>query len=153
MITLKAPENAIAFHVIINGKPIDRWQIPFVTPGKIQEFPILDLPAEREVQIEISAIDGSGNTSPAVTAIGKTSGVLKVPKVPDFPFKPNDGNPNPLGSAKVWAYPEITNVDPVTGIILFEKNGQEIRLKNPVRDGASGTVRLAAERGEIASFQ
>ncbi len=153
MITLKAQEDAIAYNVSINGRPVDRWQIPFVKSGAIQKFPILDLPAGKEVEVEITAVDGSGNISAPVKAIGKTSDVLHVPKVPDFPFEAKSGEAKSLGPVKVWAFPAITSVDPVHGTVLFEKNKDGFRNRNPVWEGASGTVRLAAARGEIISFQ
>jgi len=153
-ISLKVPAGAFAWRVKINDKPLARWQIPFPTKaGQVQSFPVLDLPPGAKLKVEVAAVDAAGNVSAYATAAGAAGPELTVPKLPDYPFKPKGGDPKRLGNANVWAFPEITKLDPVTGDALNEKVIGDIRRKNAVWDGASGTVRLAAARGEIVSFQ
>ena len=154
-VSFRVPRDAFAYHVKIDGKPVGRWQIPFAgRPGSVERFPILDLPPRKSVRVEVAAVDAAGNVSAYVSARGTVSENLTVPKLPEYPFKPRGGEPKALGgTAKVWAFPEITKVHPVSGDVLREKVLGDIRRKNAVWDGATGTVRLAAARGEIVSFQ
>jgi len=154
LLTLQVPDGAFAWRVKVNGKDVERWQIPFAAKaGATQSFPVLDLPAGEKVTVEVSAVDAAGNESPAATATGAASGALAVPALPACPFRPASGSPSKLGGAKVWAAPEVTKIDPVTGEVLHEEAAEGFRKANPVWDGATGTVRLAAARGEIVSFQ
>ncbi len=153
-VSLKVPQDAFAFHVKLNGKPVQRWQVPFAAkPETVQAFPLLDLAPGAEQTLEVAAADAAGNASDFASAKGKASPALTVPKLPASGFQPKPGQPKPLGPAKLWAIPEVTKVDPVTGEVLHEKVAGDFRAANPVWDGAGGTVRLAAARGEIASFQ
>jgi hypothetical protein len=124
-----------------------------VRAGGVQSFPLVDLPTDAGVKVDVSAVDAAGNESPVVTATGKTSGKIAVPVLPAYPFAPKGGEPKVLGEAKVWAFPEVTKVSPTTGEVLGERASADFRRKNAVCDGAGGTVRLAAARGEIVSFQ
>ena len=151
-IAVTAPQDALTYDISVNGQKLPRWQIPFAVPGVQQVFPILDLPPSTDVRIEVTAVDAAGNRSSAVTVSCKSSPALTVPLLPGPDFKPADGEPKSLGTAKVYAFPEVTEIDAVTGKVLHEKRTDFSRA-NPVWDGASGTVRLAAARGEIASFQ
>jgi hypothetical protein len=154
VVSLKVPREAFAYRVKINGSDVARWQVPFAgKEGETQSFPILDLEPDAEVKLEIAAVDASGNESPFASASGKASPKLTVPTLPVYGFEPKPGDPKPLGNAKVWAFPEVTKVDPVSGNVLQEKGAEDFRKANPVWDGASGIVRLAAARGEIVSFQ
>lgn len=153
MVSLTPPKAAFAYHVRVNGQDAQRWQIPFAVSGAEQSFPLQDLPAGAEVKVEIAALDAAGNKSAYVRAAGRASPALTVPTLPAFPFKPAGGTPMSFGEAKVWAFPEITKVSPTTGLVLSEKGESDFRGKNPVWDAANGTIRLAAARGEIVSFQ
>lgn len=153
-VSLTVPENAFSYDVSVDGKPVDRWQIPFAEQtGQTQSFQILDLPADREVKVEVVAVDAAGNRSPTATATGRTAAALSVPALPDSDFKPKGGAPRNLGGAKIWAFPEVTKVHPVTGKVQFEKGAEQYSEKNPVWDGNSSTIRMAAAKGEIVSFQ
>lgn len=151
---LTVPEDAFAYHLKINGQGVERWQIPFAAKaGTEQSFPILDLPPGKDVTVTIVAVDAAGNPSPTTTAKGTVSPPLTVPTLPESPFQPTAGAPKRLGSAVVWAFPEITKVDPVSGEVRHEKTTGDIRTHNAIWDGSKGLIRLAAARGEIISFQ
>ncbi len=153
-LSLKVPAGAFAYHVKVNGKAVGRWQVPFPgEPGGRQTFPILDLPPSADVKVAVAAADASGNVSAFASASGKVSGKLTVPELPACPFRPKGGPCQLLRGAKVWAFPEVTKVHPVSGEVLGEKVAGDFRKRNAVWDGAADTVRLAAARGEIVSFQ
>ncbi|HET6426935.1 MAG TPA: hypothetical protein VFJ30_00885 [Phycisphaerae bacterium] len=154
MVSLTVPAGAFAYQVTLNGKPLERWQVPFAAEaGSTQTFPILDLPGGEAVKLEIAAVDEAGNVGPSVSASGAAGPKLTVPKLPAVPFTPTGGAPPKLAGATVWAFPEITKVHPASGKVLNEKVSGDIRQANAVWDGATRTVRLAAARGEIISFQ
>lgn len=154
MVSLTVPRDAFAYRLKVNGKAVDRWQIPFAAePGTPQQFPILDLPADQAVTVQIQAVDTAGNVSAAAVARGRTGPKLTVPSLPKGDFRPGGGEPKKLAAAQIWAFPEVTKVDPVSGKVLHEPGVGDYRRKNPVWDGANGTIRLAAAKGEIVSFQ
>jgi hypothetical protein len=152
LLSVTAPKDAFTYDISVNGQKLPRWQIPFAVPGTQQVFPIVDLPPSTNVLIDVAAVDAAGNRSSPVSVSCKSSPALTVPRLPDPDFKPATGTPKTLASAKVYAFPEVTEIDAVTGKVLHEKE-LDFSHANPVWDGASGTVRLAAARGEIASFQ
>ncbi len=151
-LSVTAPEDALTYDIAVNGQALPRWQIPFATPGAIQAFPLVNLPPSADVRLEVAVVDAAGNRSSPVTLTGRTSPSLTVPILPGSAFQPTPGDPRPLAGARVYAFPEVTEIDPVTGKVLHEAVTDFSRA-NPVWDGASGAVRLAAARGEIASFQ
>jgi hypothetical protein len=153
-VSFQSPPGAFAYHVKLDAQPLARWQIPFAPDaGGAVSFPILDLPPGAKVTVEVAAVDAAGNASKAASAKGQVSPKLTVPELPAYPFQPKGGPPKALGEAKVWAFPEVTKVHPVTGKVLGEKLLGDIRQANAVWDGATGAIRLAAARGEIVSFQ
>jgi len=154
-VAFTVPESAFSYDITLNDEPLARWQIPFpAQAGRLQRFVIENVPAGEDVTLSIQAVDAAGNASPRIAALGRTSSVFFVPPVPASIFTPQPGEPRALGAAaRVWAAPELTEIDPVSGRVLFEKDGAALRTANPVWDGATGTIRLAAARGEIVSFQ
>jgi len=151
---LTVPAGAFAYRVRLDGKDVARWQVPFAgKAGSVQTFVIRDLPPGKQVKLEVAAVDAAGRASDFVSASGRVSEKLTVPELPASPWKPKGGAPKKLAGATVWAFPEITKVHPVSGKVLAEKLPGDIRRANAVWDGATGTIRLAAARGEIVSFQ
>lgn len=151
-LTVMAPSDAFSYNIKINDKPVQRWQIPFATPGQLQRFHIVDLPPDASAKVEVVAVDGAGNASSPATVSGKISPKLTVPKLPAYGFQPKGGAPKTLGGAKIYAFPELVKIDPTTGKVLHEAI-KDFSAKNPVWDGATGTVRLAAAKAEIVSFR
>jgi len=150
----QVPDGAFSYNLRIDGEPVPRWQIPFAdSPGAWQSFTLVDLPPAVEVEIEVMVLDASGNSSQPVAAKGTTSPAWSAHPLPSSPFQPHPADPPLLGKARVWALPELTEVDPVSGRLLFATSASDPRGQNAVWDGASRTVRLAAAKGEIVSFQ
>jgi len=151
-VTLKAPKDAFSYNIQLNGKPIQRWQIPFATPGKIQTFPILDLPPSSPITLAVVAVDSAGNQSGVAESEGKSSPALTVPKLPAPSFSPKAGNPLKLGNASIYGFPELVKINPITKLALHEPT-PDLSQKNAVWDGASGSIKLISARAEIISFQ
>ncbi|MCD6364602.1 MAG: hypothetical protein J7M14_01880, partial [Planctomycetes bacterium] len=154
MVTLKPPADAAALAIKVSGRSVDRWQVPFPAgAGKTMTFPLLDQPPDTVVTVEVVAIDAAGNVSAPTSASAVTSSRMTVPKLPEIDFNPVGGPPKPLGEATVWAFPEVTKVHPVSAKVLKENAPADFKDRNAVWDGATGTIRLAAAKAEIISFQ
>ncbi|HYF50977.1 MAG TPA: hypothetical protein VEJ63_16305 [Planctomycetota bacterium] len=155
MVTFNVPEGAFAYDIKINGNAVPRWQIPFASAaGKPQSITFEYLQPDAALNVEVCAIDAAGNVSPAAKASGKSSAAITVPKLPEGGFKPAGGQPKVVdGKLKIWAFPEICKLDPLTGEIFLEPGMEQASSKNSVWDGGNATVRIAAARGDIAGFQ
>ena len=154
-ISFAAPERALGYRVTVNGAEVPAWQIPYAAAaGMAQSFVLEDLPGGEELRVEVRAVGETGAVSSAASAVGRASSALSAPPpLPASPFMPTPGTGLTFsGPLRVWAYPEVTKVDPVTGDATFEPV-RDLRTANAVWDGSRGAVRLAAARGEIAAFQ
>jgi lysophospholipase L1-like esterase len=154
MLTLAVPRDAFAYRVDIDGAPVERWQIPFAAgTGAPQGFPIVDLPPGRNVTVRVTPVDSAGNAGPVATTRARTSPPVTVPRLPDTPFKPQPAGPPLFQGAKIWACPEIAKISPRDGTVMSEVARPPFRQANPVWSGSTRTIRLAAAKGEIISFQ
>ncbi len=149
------PPETFGFHVKIDGEQVEPWQVEWPSnPGGINWVTIEDLPAGKQVEVEVAAVDAAGNLSDWSSRKGKVSDKVSVPDLPGAVFKPKPGEPVKVGEGLVaWAFPEVVEVDPVTALPMYEKDKKTYRNANPVWSGAEGKVRLAAARGEIVAFQ
>ena len=164
-IQLRVPEGACAWRLFADGRPVEPWQVARLgRAGEMQTFHLTDLPSRLRFRLEIEAADGAGNVSPRLSVEAVASPALAPPpELPSTPFQPRKAEP-PVrqGQLRVWAFPEMSKVDPMTGDLMDESDsatrGQDAyavayRAANAVWDGAAGRVRLAAARGEIVAFQ
>ena len=151
---LFVPDGALGYRVTVNGAELERWQVPLAAAGgQWQQFVIEDLPGDSALQVEVRAVDELGLVSPAATAKGRSSPAHASPgPLPASPFSPQAGAPPSTARMRVWAYPEVMKVSPVTGEAMFESVA-DLRAANAVWEGARSLVRLPAARGEIAAFQ
>jgi len=154
-IKVKTPPTAIGFHVQVDGKLMDAWQVELPKhPGGQDVIVIEDLEPGKSVRVAVRAVDAAGNVSPWSRATGKVSSSIEVPPLPAPRFVPKPAPPKKIGKdLAVWAFPEVVEVDPVRRVPLFEPKKGRFRLANAVWCGAEAKVRLAAARGEIAAFQ
>jgi hypothetical protein len=154
-ISLVAPEDAFAYDLKLNDKPLPRWQTPFpAKAGSTQTFTLLNLEAGKPFKLEVAAVDAAGNASAFASASGQASDKIKVPALPESPWQPLGGAvPAVEGEFKVWAFPEICKLNPLTGKIALEQGMEFASRLNTVWDAGTQTVRVAAARGEIAGFQ
>ena len=152
-LTLRVPDGAFSYDVRIDGRAVERWQIPFAgKPGELQTLRLLDLEPDRRSRLEIEAVGATGRRSGAARVSVRSSGPLAADPLPPLPHLAA-GSPPRLGRATVFALPELMRLDPVGGGVLGERGVGEIRRSNPVWSGADRRVVLSAARGEIVGFQ
>ncbi len=120
LVSLKAPKDAFSYDITVNGEALPRWQIPFAVPGAVQAFPIVDLPPTADIRLEVTAVDGAGNRSPPVAVACKSGPTITVPRLPETKFQPAAGEPKAFGAARVYAFPAVSEIDAVTGQVLYE---------------------------------
>jgi hypothetical protein len=149
----ETPKDAFAFKVEVDGQAVPRRLIPLANPGSTQEIVIEDLTPKKQMKISIAAVGETGTVGSGVELTATSSPALTVPAIPASTWKPVGGTPPKLGDATVWAFPEVTKVSPKTGLVILEKGAEGYAEKNPVWDGATKAVWLAAAKGEIVSFQ
>jgi hypothetical protein len=146
-VVLLAPPNGFLYEILVNGRPLPRWNIPFVRPGEGQIIPLRDVPRKmgEAVQVSVTVFSRSGKrTEPTVLkALGR-----EVPAVPMFPFLPDlktAGAP-PQGLAVIPQEDKYDAVGKPVGDLPAD-----YRVRNAVFDGQ--TIHLAAVRGEVVGFQ
>lgn len=154
-ISFKVPEGAFAYEVKLDGKEVQRWQVPFAAQaGTAQRFTVEWIEPSKDMQVEVVALDAAGNKSSAATAAGKSGPKIEVPKLPRIGFRPVGGDAPVLGGKlKVWAFPEVSKLDPQTGSIVLEKESEFASERNAVWDASTKTIRMVAAKGEIAGVQ
>ncbi|MCY3022526.1 MAG: hypothetical protein NTW87_26390 [Planctomycetota bacterium] len=155
VVSLTVPEGAFAYAVKVDGKDVLRWQIPFAQKaGSTQSFILDHLPPDTEVKLEVAALDTAGNTSAFASAGGKSGPKITVPPLPVTPLAPSTAeSPAIKDKLRVWAFPEICKLDPLTGKVILEKGMDAAASGNSVWDAKTATIRVCAARGEIAAFQ
>ncbi|MFO7900448.1 MAG: DNRLRE domain-containing protein, partial [Planctomycetota bacterium] len=161
------PDGAFAYEVEINGKPLDRWRIPFppgigepvviatyrVPPAAVmengrQKVVIADLDPGQELRVRVRAISAGGIAGPWASATGRASDALPRPERlrPVKLDQPAADPPVHADRMRVWAFPDTVKIDPTDGAGRW-------RRSNPVWSGKRGAVLLSAARGEIVGFQ
>lgn len=154
-LSLRVPEGAFAYRVRLNGAPLRPWQVPLAgRAGETQRILLEHLPPNAELRAEVSAVDASGTHSGTGRAVGRASATFSPPPYPAPARQPRRGNaPSLAGRLRVWAYPELCKLDPLTVSFPTDAGLEQAASRNPVWDAGSRTVRLDAARGEIRSFQ
>ncbi len=154
-LSFRPPPRAFAYAARIDGRSVLRWQLPFADlRSERQELLFEHLPPGQAFKVEIAAIDDAGKVSPYSAVTGKSSAALSVSKLPELsppPAAQPADPPNP--KLKVWAFPEGSKLNPLTGRLALESGLEDAAAKNAVWDGQSSSIRLATARGGIASVQ
>lgn len=156
LVSLMVPDGAFAYRIRVDGRDLPRWQIPFAAAaGSRQRFLVERLPSDAEVSLEVVAVDRAGNASPPVVGRGRTSPRLRVPQLSPPPpiAAPSAMPPTVAGWLRVWAFPAVCKLDPLSGAIITEKGMEGAPGRNAVWDAGTATVALSAARGEMAAFQ
>lgn len=159
-IVFKIPikEDIFAFDVFINNQEIPLWRIPKPEKrGTVQEI-ILDwLPPEHEVNIKISAVDELAQRSEPVIVSGYSSKSLKKITSPNYiPEAPIAGEGTKDGALRhfrVWAVPDVTKIDPISGNIISESDIKGFDSKNPVWSEYNKEIAVNGIKGEVIGFQ
>lgn len=153
----EASPDTFCWFVKVNGEAVPQRLVPHPQNGS-SVFAADYLEPGGQVDVEVVAVDAAGNRSKPAKARGRASDALAAP--PQLPEgrKTALGEP-PLrsGRMRVWAFPEVCKVDPVTGA-LFEAGEADAKayrtgMGNPVWSGAANKVCLFGAKGEIVAFQ
>ena len=77
---------------MVDGKPLPRWNIPFVRPGQVQVIPIRDVPRQPgdAVQVTVRTVGRTGKRSEAAS-VGLVR--LAAPAMPAMPEVPSPRPP------------------------------------------------------------
>jgi len=152
LLSFQVPDKAFAYHVLVNGAPLDRYQVPFAGPaGTKQQLRIRDVLSPGEaVQVELTAVNRSGQTnSPAVVDVVADDGE-PLPLADYSPEGPDDAGSGPVegGGLRVWAAPETDKILPDGSFLEDVPDGY--RYTNGRFSG--GAVRVRGARGETVAF-
>jgi hypothetical protein len=175
-LSLQSPAAGFAYEILVNGKPLPRWNVPFVRPQQVQVIPIRDVPhvAGDAVQVSVQTVSRTGKRSAAVSYGLPRQVVPAMPALPDMAvaqppsavFTPGGGRattePVKTPAAKTAKTPEPP--PPPPGISVIPEEDKYDALGNPVGDlpadyrTSNGvfdgrTIRLVAARGEVVGFQ
>ncbi|MBI5742111.1 MAG: hypothetical protein HZA16_15540 [Nitrospirae bacterium] len=154
---LPVKEDIFAFDISINDEEAPLWRIPRpVRKGNLQEIVLDWLPPGKEVNIKISVVDELGQRSEPAFVKGFASGHLERIAFRGYAPAPRyvkeELNEAPR-HFRVWAMPDVTKIDPVSGDILSEENVEGFDRINPVWSGYAKQITLVGIRGEIIGFQ
>ncbi len=151
-------EDIFAFEMLINNNEVPIWRVPKPQPkDTVQEITIDWLPPEKKIDIQIVAVDKLGQRSEPEIANGYASKSLQRIALPDnIPVSPltNEGMKKVVSNNfRVWAVPDITKVDPVSGRVLSEINAGGFDKVNPIWSEEKRGITLLGIKGEIIGFQ
>jgi hypothetical protein len=159
-------EDIFAFDVYINDKKVPQWKIPKpVTVNTVQEIIIDWLPPRKKVNVKIMAVDDLGQRSEPAVLSGYSSSSL--PRISLSGIHGKDHPPaSPPGKGgikervavprktfRIWAVPDATKVDPVSGSIISEAIHDDLDKVNPVWIEDKKEINLLGIKGEIIGFQ
>jgi hypothetical protein len=143
---LRAPDNGFAYEVMVNSKPLPRWNIPFVRAGEMQMIPIRDVSVKSGDKVEITVVTlnriGERSSPASVVFAVPTPDSLPFPDIPE----PTTAGPPPDGIAVIPLEDKYDVAGKPVGRLP-----KDYLVRNPVFDGK--TIRLAAARGEVVGFQ
>jgi hypothetical protein len=142
---------------------LPRWMHPGVpVAGERARALLAGLPAAAAMSIEVEVVGRGGVTVARGTGKGASSPALPAiqPLAPVAAPQPAAGAPPSDARGLVFAIPDLTKANPISGAILEEPGidyaGEAAGTwseANPVWSGAQRTVSLAALRGEWVAFQ
>lgn len=172
MISINETPDVFCWNLKLNGKPVDRWKIPF--PRAVQQtgleqehisarpsirdsinFILRDLIPEKEYELEVVAISCLGlASSPTIVQVKASSARKGTPKA--IPIKEPQGTSKPLDlgdDLMIWVVPGLVKIDPLTSQSIHNDlpgkgDGNSV---NSVWNGME--VNLHGAKGEYVSFQ
>jgi len=150
--------RALYYDVRADGKRMPAWMMcEPATAGTRQIMRLAGLEPGAQVRVEIAAVDEGGNRSPSATTTARVTPTFQVPKAaPRYTL--GSGAPAANDAVRVWAYPDLLKVHPVTGNLMEEggygkPRGGAYRNGNAVWDGRRRRIGLTACRDEWVAFQ
>ena len=143
-VSLTVPEKAFAYQIFVNGKPppLPRWQIPFAAEaGSTQRFVIRYLPPDKDITLNVSAVDAAGAWSGPVSSHGMSSPAISVPKI-EAPPPHLPGTPAPHF---------VSAGDPLTGIQLAVARSEIVSIPVTIRKQAKNIQVEIEGLGDVSS--
>ncbi len=156
-VRLRIRNNPVVFcwRVKVNGRELDRWQVPHPRQGAWTEFSIPGLSPSSPAEIEVTAVSRSGHTSPPAKAFTKASPGLSAEVELGRLYPPRHRSEPAFShkSMRVWALPPLVKLSPLHPESLHPDMGWGVssREANAVWDGRQ--VLLFGIRGEYVDFQ
>ena len=150
--------RALYYDVRVDGKRMDAWMMCApAAAGQKQLMRLAELTGGKDVRIEVTAVDEAGNCSAPVSTSARVTALPKLPKAA-LRYTRGTGAPPANHAIRLWAYPDMLKVHPVTGNCLEEGRyakpaGGAYRNGNAVWDGKNRRVGLTASRDEWVAFQ
>lgn len=159
-VVLRIPIKAdlLSFDIYINDKEVPLWRVPKpVSKGTTQEIVLDWLPPEKKVDIKIVAVDKLGQRSDPALASGYSSKSLSRITCPVYESD-NETEEYKLAppedkTVNVWAVPDLTKIDPVSGQLLTGPNILDFNKRNPVWSKDKNEIALLGVKGEVIAFQ
>ena len=158
-VVLRVPfkEGVFVFDMFINDKKVPLWRVPKPGPvNTVQEIIIDWLRPEEKVDITITAINKFGQRSDPAFITGYAS--KSLPKIAFQNYLPE----SPVAKGRiermvkpfrVWAVPDVTKIDPVSGRVFAETNIDGFDRLNPVWSENKKEITLSGLKGETIAFQ
>jgi len=151
---------------LADGAPteVPRWRVPLPPAMGGSVAMVLDgLPPGAPVTVVVTAVGRGGLRSGAMRASGQASAAARVVSALPLPEEEAVAGAEPevrAGALRVWAFPDLLKVNPITGNLLEEPGvayggpaAGQYRRANPVWDGARGRISVRGARGEWVAFQ
>ena len=150
--------KALYYDVTVDGKSVPAWMLYApLAAGESQILRLSEFEPGKKVSVGICAVDEAGNRGPVAKVNATVCDTLKIPAAQPR-YAAGVGGPLENASVAVWAYPDLQQVNPVTGNRLEDgtyalKKTGDYRSGNNVWDGKSHSVSLNAWRDEWVAFQ
>lgn len=150
-VTFAAARHAFGYVLTVNGESLPAWRVPYAAERVAERVLLTDLPPGAELSVSVQAVGPTGLRSAPVTAEGRASAALAAPPPIQRTLECVAGDPPANEMMRVWAFPEVTKVDPQSGEGMFG-TADSMPQRNAVWNGLLG-VHLNAAQGEIVAFQ
>lgn len=150
--------TALYYDIHVDGNDVPGWMLNAPLPaGTTQLIRLSQQGPGEKVSISVAAVDEAGNKGPTDTCQATVTGIISIPDVQPR-YSAGDGKPLSNASIAVWAYPDLQQVNPLTGNRLedgtygLNKTGS-YRNGNNIWNGKTHTAELYAWRDEWVAFQ
>ena len=150
--------TALYYDVAIDGKTVPAWTLYAPLPaGETQVLRLSNQEPGKRVEVTIAAVDEAGNRGPETTLRAQVCDELKIPAV-RARYSAGDGSVLENKSIALWAYPDLQQVNPISGNRLEDdtyalKKTGSYRNGNNIWNGKTHTAQLHAWRDEWVAFQ
>ena len=148
---IQKDESVFCWKIKVNGRSIDRWQIPHPEDVPFTEFSISNLPPAQMIDISVTAVSATGHSSvPAEIRSRASSSLANELQFAEINPSESGNNIQLSGShMKVWALPPLVKISPERPEPIYDDMAKG--RANAVWDGKR--IRLMGIKGEYVDFQ